>query len=309
MAADNIRLTPHDAGASFSAVTVTSTSADVLVGTIELPVPGLVSVTGVVGVEALTHLKLKMSSRWGTSANQVTRLSDTDFNTIGKAGCLLACSTTNIHQATAGASFQFTVQALAERRIDIYAQSTSGIATLQLDVCVAPPTASPMASVAMTIASITVSGTLAVTGASTLTGAVTMGSTLAVTGASTLTGAVAMGSTLGVTGLLTPTGGVAATALNTHALAAAGTTYTSNAANIYQIAHITGANGTAGVGLSATIQPQILVNTGATPVLVYPPTGGTIGAASANASYSLTAGKTGIFSSNDGVAFYGGMLS
>lgn len=65
---------------------------------------------------------------------------------------------------------------------------------------------------------VTVTGTLAVTGASTLTGNVSMGGTLAVTGASTLTGNTTVGGTLGVTG---------ATALGataTATLAAAGTT-------------------------------------------------------------------------------------
>jgi hypothetical protein len=47
---------------------------------------------------------------------------------------------------------------------------------------------------------VTVTGTLAVTGASTLTGNVSMGGTLAVTGASTLTGNTTVGGTLGVTG-------------------------------------------------------------------------------------------------------------
>lgn len=55
---------------------------------------------------------------------------------------------------------------------------------------------------------LTIPGTLSVTGASTLTGAVGMGSTLNVTGASTLasvgvTGAATVGTTLGVTGLST----------------------------------------------------------------------------------------------------------
>ena len=55
---------------------------------------------------------------------------------------------------------------------------------------------------------LTIPGTLSVTGASTLTGAVGMGSTLNVTGASTLaslgvTGAATIGTTLGVTGLST----------------------------------------------------------------------------------------------------------
>jgi hypothetical protein len=56
----------------------------------------------------------------------------------------------------------------------------------------------------------TLSSTLAVTGASTLTGNVSVGGTLGVTGASTLTGAVSAGSTLAVTGASTLTGNVSA---------------------------------------------------------------------------------------------------
>lgn len=54
------------------------------------------------------------------------------------------------------------------------------------------------------------SGTLSVSGASTLTGAATLSSTLAVTGASTLTGAATLSSTLAVTGASTLTGNVTA---------------------------------------------------------------------------------------------------
>lgn len=54
--------------------------------------------------------------------------------------------------------------------------------------------------------SATVSGSLAVTGASTFTGNVSCGGTLAVTGASTLTGNVSCGGTLAVTGTQTFTG-------------------------------------------------------------------------------------------------------
>lgn len=53
------------------------------------------------------------------------------------------------------------------------------------------------------VSNATIGGTLGVTGASTLAGAVSCSTTLGVTGASTLTGAVTCGATLGVTGLLT----------------------------------------------------------------------------------------------------------
>ena len=61
-------------------------------------------------------------------------------------------------------------------------------------------------TVAVTAPATTVSGTLGVTGASTLTGNTSVGGTLAVTGASTLTGNTSVGGTLDVTGASTLTG-------------------------------------------------------------------------------------------------------
>ena len=87
---------------------------------------------------------------------------------------------------------------------------------------------------------LTIPGTLSVTGASTLTGAVGMGSTLNVTGASTLasvgvTGAATVGTTLGVTGLST-LGSLAVTGAST--LDSLGVT---NAATIGTTLGVTGA--------------------------------------------------------------------
>ena len=59
-------------------------------------------------------------------------------------------------------------------------------------------------------------GTLAVTGASTLTGNVVASGTLAVTGASTLTGNVVASGTLAVTGASTLTGAQTLTGITTH---------------------------------------------------------------------------------------------
>ncbi len=93
-----------------------------------------------------------------------------------------------------------TTEKLQFRDTDIYLNSSAdGHLDLVAD-----------ATVAVTAPATTISGTLDVTGASTLTGNVNIGGTLGVTGASTLTGNVNIGGTLAVTGASTLTGDVSA---------------------------------------------------------------------------------------------------
>lgn len=66
----------------------------------------------------------------------------------------------------------------------------------------------PISGGTIAATNITASGTLAVTGTSTLTGNTTVGGTLGVTGAVTLTAGITVGTTLAVTGASTFTGGV-----------------------------------------------------------------------------------------------------